>query len=61
MLFRSIPSGSQYSEQVLHSFGATGDGASPNAGVIMGPDGALYGATSYGGAHGYGTVFRLKP
>jgi len=27
----------------------------------MGPDGALYGATSSGGAHGYGTVFRLKP
>jgi uncharacterized repeat protein (TIGR03803 family) len=28
--------------------------------VIFGPDGALYGTTSYGG-NGYGTVYRLQP
>lgn len=38
-----------------------GDGQLPQARVIFGPDGALYG-TTYGGGAGYGgTVFRLSP
>jgi len=60
-VFRLARSGSHYTEQVLHSFGASGDGAEPNAGVVVGADGALYGTTEAGGANGYGTVFRLKP
>ena len=37
------------------------DGAIPAAGLIQGSDGNFYGSTSYGGAYGQGTVFRVTP
>lgn len=37
------------------------DGTFPTARVVFGPDGTLYGTTSYGGAANDGTVFRLRP
>ncbi|HKE95003.1 MAG TPA: choice-of-anchor tandem repeat GloVer-containing protein [Povalibacter sp.] len=49
----------------LHAFGAVTDdhvnagGAYPQAGVVFGSDGKLYGTTVYGGAHGGGTIYRL--
>ncbi len=49
-------------ETVLHSFGETGrDGQVPYYGYLV-RDGAgnLYGTTSYGGAHGAGTIFRVS-
>ena len=47
-------------ETVLHSFaGYPTDGESPYAGLIIGAKGNLYGTTVMGGAHGYGTVFKL--
>ena len=46
---------------VLHTFGATNDGAKPYGGLIPGDNGALYGATSAGGTNGAGTVYRLNP
>ncbi len=56
----------QYSE--LYSFGATAaDGQWPEAGLAVGPDGALYGTTFFSGPrgqpalrHGLGSVFRLS-
>ena len=48
-------------EKVLHSFGAEGDGAYNNAGLVQDAAGNLYGTTSNGGAYGYGTVFELTP
>jgi len=45
----------------LHTFTGGDDGGLPYAGVVFGPDGSLYGATTVGGAHGQGTVFNLKP
>jgi uncharacterized repeat protein (TIGR03803 family) len=48
--------------QDLHAFSGTfggGDGAHPEAGVVIGPDGKLWGTTSHGGAPGVGTVFRV--
>jgi uncharacterized repeat protein (TIGR03803 family) len=49
------------SEKVLHYFGAQGDGAHPQAGLIN-VNGTLYGTTAEGGAYSYyGTVFSLKP
>ncbi len=47
-------------ETVLHSFAGGADGATPNGGVIMDTDGALFGTTTAGGAAGSGTVFRVK-
>jgi uncharacterized repeat protein (TIGR03803 family) len=50
---------------VLHSFDSPpGDGIQPYAGVIMGPNGTLYGTTYYGGtgtigAEGDGTIYQF--
>jgi len=38
-----------------------GDGSAPTAGLVMDMEGNLYGTTSWGGSHGYGTVFKLVP
>lgn len=53
---------------VLHNFTGGTDGANPTAGVTLGPDGSLYGATPIGGAKtatcpsgGCGTWFKLSP
>ncbi len=35
------------------------DGAAPYAGLVQGTDGNLYGTTTIGGTHGWGTVFRV--
>ncbi len=52
-------------ETVLHSFCVEDvsctDGAFPGFPLILDKSGNLYGTTSEGGAHGYGTVFRLAP
>ncbi len=54
--------GGVWTEVVLHSFaGAPNDGATPTASVAIGPDGALYGTTYYGGTFNNGTVFSLTP
>ncbi len=45
---------------VLHRFAGGADGASPEAGLIA-LNGTLYGTTTYGGAHKYGTVFEVTP
>jgi uncharacterized repeat protein (TIGR03803 family) len=45
---------------VLYSFGSTGvDGSQPLGGLIQASDGALYGTTTAGGAHGAGTVYKI--
>ncbi|MDB6174071.1 MAG: hypothetical protein JWL59_3382 [Chthoniobacteraceae bacterium] len=41
--------------------GQTNRGARPGAGLVPGPNGALYGTTAKGGAYGVGTVFKLSP
>lgn len=43
----------------LVSFNTT-NGAYPQAGLTLGPDGSLYGATYSGGTNQYGTVF-IRP
>jgi uncharacterized repeat protein (TIGR03803 family) len=56
-VFKVTPAGV---ERVLHSFGEGNDGSSPVGGLID-VGGTLYGTTSGGGAHGYGTVFKESP
>ncbi len=63
-VFKLSNAGSGWFFETLHLFTASGgDGATPtHSGVVIGPDGALYGVTSAGGAAGsYGTVYRLIP
>jgi len=59
-VFKITPDGT---ETILHVFGSQGDGALPQAGLIMDASGNLYGTTWSGGAHGFGfgTVFKLAP
>ena len=58
-VFKVSPSGSLIT---LHSFkGGAGPGCDPEAGLVEGTDGNLYGTNSYCGQHGYGTVFRITP
>ena len=46
---------------VLHTFtGSPQDGGTPAGGLLRDQLGDLYGTTEYGGAHGWGTVFRLS-
>ena len=48
-------------ETVLHSFTGAADGANPDAGVVLGPNGNLYGTTPFGGQTNAGVVYEIKP
>lgn len=47
--------------EVLHAFGASGDGVAPSSGVIRDKLGNLYGTTGSGGSNDTGTVYSLVP
>ena len=44
----------------LYAFANGADGANPKAGLILGRDGNLYGATTTGGANGSGTIYQVS-
>jgi uncharacterized repeat protein (TIGR03803 family) len=44
----------------LYSFTNGSDGANPNAGLIQGTDGYLYGTAGSGGSNGFGTIFQIS-
>lgn len=59
------PAGGQWVLNPLFMFNHA-DGAYPGSGVVFGPNGALYGATAYGGTnncspYGCGLVYKLTP
>jgi len=66
-VFRLIPpppGKHAWRRETIYRFGGGSDGGVPVSGITIGPDGALYGATSQGGGMGCGgigcgTVFRL--
>jgi uncharacterized repeat protein (TIGR03803 family) len=45
----------------LYTFADPPDGLGPGAGMVRGPDGALYGTTTRGGSLGYGAVYKFVP
>ena len=53
--------GSGWVFNLLHSLNGASDGGYPTAGVIFGPDSALYGTTTLNTLGGHGTVLKLKP
>jgi uncharacterized repeat protein (TIGR03803 family) len=48
-------------ETVLYSFTGGADGGTPYAGVVLSPEGNLYGTTAFGGQTNAGVVFEIKP
>ncbi|SRR5579883_722807 len=45
---------------IIHNFAGGGtDGSLPQAGLILGTDGNMYGVTGSGGVHNYGTIFQV--
>jgi len=58
VVFKVDPSGN---ETVLYSFTGGTDGGTPYAGVVLGPNGNLYGTTISGGQTNAGVVFEIKP
>ena len=65
-VFRLTHSGSGWVFAPIYDFVGGDDGSDPIAGVTIGPDGAVYGATAMGGGgctsdYGCGTVFKLTP
>jgi uncharacterized repeat protein (TIGR03803 family) len=61
-VFQLTPnSDGSWTESVLYSFSGGSDGAKPSVGVIFDASGNLYGATTGGGDHGSGAVFKLTP
>jgi uncharacterized repeat protein (TIGR03803 family) len=60
-IFKIDPSGTL---TTLYSFCALencADGANPYGGLVQATDGGVYGATQYGGAYSYGTIFKITP
>ncbi len=58
-VYKLSPSGGNYTETNLYSFTGGSDGALSMTAVAMDAAGNIYGATTQGGVHGFGTVFRL--
>lgn len=53
-------SGGAWTETVLHAFGESAGGQTPEMGLILlGGNGPLYGTTAFGGTYGNGVAFRL--
>jgi uncharacterized repeat protein (TIGR03803 family) len=60
IVFKLAPVGNRYSEKILFTFHGS-DGAGPAASLAADSTGALYSTTGSGGAHNFGTVFKLTP
>jgi uncharacterized repeat protein (TIGR03803 family) len=58
VVFELAPGGT---ETVLYTFTGGNDGNGPQAGLVMGKKGVLYGTTSSGGSANDGVVFELAP
>ena len=56
-IFKLTPGGT---ETLLHSFGGTGDGTTPDGAVFLDPStGDMYGTTESGGSAGNGVIYKL--
>jgi uncharacterized repeat protein (TIGR03803 family) len=53
--------GGPWTFAALHDFRGSPDGSEPDAGLIMGSDGTLYGTTVSGGTDNQGVVFSMTP
>jgi uncharacterized repeat protein (TIGR03803 family) len=58
VIYQLTPSGK---EKVLYAFKGGADGSTPLGSLIRDKGGNFYGTTQYGGANGWGTIFKLAP
>jgi uncharacterized repeat protein (TIGR03803 family) len=58
-VFRIVPGGALTTVYRFCARSGCTDGANPYSGLIQASDGNLYGTTSFGGASGYGSVFKI--
>jgi uncharacterized repeat protein (TIGR03803 family) len=58
-IFELVPSGSSWTETILHNFQNADDGAVPYGGLISDAAGNFYGSATEGGTGGGGTIFEL--
>ncbi len=58
--FRISGAGKYGQIHVFQGNNGTTDGANPTGGLIEGNDGYLYGTTTFGGANGAGTIYRMS-
>jgi uncharacterized repeat protein (TIGR03803 family) len=58
----SMDANGRWTEKLLHSFGDKfGEEGNPQMGITIDASGNLYGATSVGGAYGFGIIYLLSP
>lgn len=56
-VYRLTPTGVS---SLVHSFTrSAGDACHPQAALVTGPQGSLWGTTQYGGSHGSGTIYKI--
>jgi len=61
-VFEVTPSNGSFTRKILYNFTGqkvSGDGAVPMGTLVVDPQGNLYGTTSLGGLHNFGTVFKI--
>jgi uncharacterized repeat protein (TIGR03803 family) len=61
VVYKLTPNGGGWTQSVIHAFTGGSDGATPYSGLTPDSDGNFYATTVEGGAHGYGTVYKLSP
>lgn len=61
IVFKLVHRDSSWQLTPIYIFTGLSDGGYPEAGVVFGPDGSLYGTTEAGGSGGFGVVYRLQP
>jgi uncharacterized repeat protein (TIGR03803 family) len=60
-IFQLVPSGGEWTENIVHDFQDGDDGGVPFAGLIAGKAGSFYGAATEGGTGGGGVIYELTP
>ena len=60
-IFKLTPHSGGWDESILHRFGGSGDGSSPNYGLTPDGKGNYFGVTPVGGTYGQGVVFQITP